>query len=162
MSSPWNSATYNRSLPIRTIFWLGSLCPFQQFLSYVRMGHTQLYQYKMSSSMKKCNAYGEAWTHNPEILSVYHWAKELFICLWAVKRYSQQCFILTSVDSDEPVQSPFNFRNSKWCSVSSLTHRIFKQLPKPLISLHVFTGWSESLLVAHTKLLEILCRSSYL
>ena len=33
----------------------------------------------------------------------------------------QQCGILTSVDSDEPVQSPFKLRNSKWCSVSCLT-----------------------------------------
>ena len=33
----------------------------------------------------------------------------------------QQCGILTSVDSDEPVQPPFKLRNSKWCSVSSLT-----------------------------------------
>ena len=33
----------------------------------------------------------------------------------------QQCDILTSVDSDEPVQSRFKLRNSKWCSVSSLT-----------------------------------------
>ena len=33
----------------------------------------------------------------------------------------QQCGILTSVDSDEPVQSPFKLRNSKWCSVSSLS-----------------------------------------
>ena len=32
----------------------------------------------------------------------------------------QQCGILTSVDSDESVQ-PFKLRNSKWCSVSSLT-----------------------------------------
>ena len=29
--------------------------------------------------------------------------------------------ILTSVDSDEPLQPPFKLRNSKWCSVSSLT-----------------------------------------
>ena len=28
---------------------------------------------------------------------------------------------LTSVDSDEPLQPPFKLRNSKWCSVSSLT-----------------------------------------
>ena len=28
---------------------------------------------------------------------------------------------LTCVDSDEPVQPPFKHRNSKWCSVSSLT-----------------------------------------
>ena len=33
----------------------------------------------------------------------------------------QQCGILTSVDSDRPVQPPFKLRNSKWRSVSSLT-----------------------------------------
>ena len=33
----------------------------------------------------------------------------------------QQCDILISVDSDEPVQPPFKLRNSKLCSVSSLT-----------------------------------------
>ena len=33
----------------------------------------------------------------------------------------QQCDILTSVDSDEPVQPNFKLRNSKWFSVSSLT-----------------------------------------
>ena len=33
----------------------------------------------------------------------------------------QQCGILTSVDSDEPVQPHFRLRNTKWCSVSSLT-----------------------------------------
>ena len=33
----------------------------------------------------------------------------------------QQCCILTCVDSDEPLQPPFKLRNSKWCSVSSLT-----------------------------------------
>ena len=33
----------------------------------------------------------------------------------------QQCVILTSVDSYEPVQTPFKLRNSKWRSVSSLT-----------------------------------------
>ena len=32
----------------------------------------------------------------------------------------QQCDILTSVDSDEPVQPPFKLRHFKWCSVSSL------------------------------------------
>ena len=29
--------------------------------------------------------------------------------------------ILTSVDSDEPLQPLFKLRNFKWCSVSSLT-----------------------------------------
>ena len=33
----------------------------------------------------------------------------------------QQCGILTCVDSDEPMQPPFKLRNTKWCSVSSLT-----------------------------------------
>ena len=33
----------------------------------------------------------------------------------------QQCGILICVDSDEPVQPHFKLRNSKWCSVSSLT-----------------------------------------
>ena len=33
----------------------------------------------------------------------------------------QRCGILTSVDSDEPVQPPFKLRNSKYCSVSSFS-----------------------------------------
>ena len=33
----------------------------------------------------------------------------------------QQCGILTSVDSDEPMQPPFKLRNSKCCSVNSFT-----------------------------------------
>ena len=41
--------------------------------------------------------------------------------IWAATCDYQQCGILTSVDSDESVQPPFKFRNSKWCSVSSLT-----------------------------------------
>ena len=36
------------------------------------------------------------------------------------QRDFQQCGILTSVDSDEPVQPPFKIRNSKGCSVGSL------------------------------------------
>ena len=68
----------------------------------------------------------------------------------------QQCGILTSVDSDEPVQSLFKLRNSKWCAVSS----ILKRLAKALIRLRVCAGWSEALLVAHTILLEISCTGS--
>ena len=41
--------------------------------------------------------------------------------IWAVTCDFQQCGILTSVDSYEPVQPPFKLRNSKWCSVSSFT-----------------------------------------
>ena len=39
-------------------------------------------------------------------------------------------------------------------------HRIFKRPEKALISLHVCAGWSEPLLVTHTKLLEISCLGS--
>ena len=41
------------------------------------------------------------------------------ISIRAVTCDFQQCGILTSVDSDEPVQPPFKVRNSKLCSVSS-------------------------------------------
>ena len=40
---------------------------------------------------------------------------------WATTCDFQQCGILTSVDSDQPVQHAFMVRSSKWCSVSSLT-----------------------------------------
>ena len=40
-------------------------------------------------------------------------------------------------------------------------HRIFKRQANALISLRVCAGWSESLLVAHTTLLEISCRGSF-
>ena len=33
---------------------------------------------------------------------------------------SNKCGILTSGDSDEPVQPPFKLRNSRWCLVNSL------------------------------------------
>ena len=69
----------------------------------------------------------------------------------------QQCGILTSVDSDEPVQPPFQLRNSKCCSVSI----IFKWQAKALIRLRVCAGWSEPLLVAHTTLLKISCQGSF-
>ena len=59
-------------------------------------------------------------------------------------RFQKKCGILTSVVSDEPVQPPFNLRTSKCCSVSSLT----------------VIEYSEPLLVAHTKLLEVSCRGS--
>ena len=40
---------------------------------------------------------------------------------WAVAWYFQQFEILTCVDLDEPLQTAFKLKNSKWCSVSSLT-----------------------------------------
>ena len=73
----------------------------------------------------------------------------------------QQCGILTSVGSDQPVKPTFKLRNSKWCSVSSVTLRILKRLAKALTRLHICAGWSEAYLVAHTTLLEISCPGSY-
>ena len=57
---------------------------------------------------------------------------------------------MTSVDSGEPVQPPFKLRNSKRCSVSSLTDiaGIFKGVAKALIRLRICAGWSEPLRVA--------------
>ena len=40
---------------------------------------------------------------------------------WASAWDFQQCGIFTCVDSDGPLQPSFVLRNSKWCSVSSLT-----------------------------------------
>ena len=40
-------------------------------------------------------------------------------------KISKQCDILTSVNSDEPMQPPFMRRNSKWRSVSSLTFIVY-------------------------------------
>ena len=72
-----------------------------------------------------------------------------------MSRDFQQCGILTSVDSGEPVQSPFKLRNSKWCSVISLSHTIFKQLAKALIRLcclsHISHCWKSHAL-AHFRI----------
>ena len=62
------------------------------------------------------------------MISIYHSLghkidvyQDLCTIKFAVTCDFQQCDILTSVDSDEPVKPPFKLRNSKWSSVSSLT-----------------------------------------
>ena len=77
--------------------------------------------------------------------------------IWALTCAFQQWGNLTRVASNEPVQPPFKFRNSKWCSVSSIT----VILAKALIRLRVCAGWSEALLVTHTTLLEISYRGPF-
>ena len=47
-----------------------------------------------------------------------HVAAHMFL-IWAVTREFQQCGILTSVDSDEPVQPTLKPRTLKWGSVST-------------------------------------------
>ena len=82
--------------------------------------------------------------------------------IWAVACDFQQCGILTSVDSDKPVQPTFKLRNSKWWSVNRLTFIEYSSEPaKALISLRVCAGLSEALLVTHTTSLEISCCGSY-
>ena len=68
----------------------------------------------------------------------------------------RQCGILTRVDSDEPVQSPFKTMFDQNLN----NHRVFKRIANALISLCVCAGSSEPLLVAHTTLLEISCHGS--
>ena len=50
--------------------------------------------------------------------------------IWALTCDFQQCGILTSVDSDEPVQPPFKLRNPKSCSVSSQTLQDYQATTK--------------------------------
>ena len=71
--------------------------------------------------------------------------------IWAATRDFQQCGILTSVDSDVPVQPPVKHRNSKWCSVSSLTVIEYSSDTQMLWSVCTYAqGWSVPLLVANT------------
>ena len=55
------------------------------------------------------------------IISLAHFKKTIIITLflkkWAATRDFQQCGILRSVDSDEPVQLSVKLRNFKWYSV---------------------------------------------
>ena len=46
-----------------------------------------------------------------------------YIVRWAATCDFQQCGILISADSDQPVHPPFKLRNSKWCSGSRLTFK---------------------------------------
>ena len=61
----------------------------------------------------------EICAHNEIICSIHIIFFDIYI--WAATCYFQQCCILTSVDSEVPVQPPFKLRTSKWCSVSSLS-----------------------------------------
>ena len=62
------------------------------------------------------NEYWRLHSGDPDAICQFKYFKE-----WAASRDLQQCGILTWIDSDEPVQPPFKLRNSKWCSVSSIT-----------------------------------------
>ena len=52
---------------------------------------------------------------------ILNWPLYTLSIIWASAWDFQQYDILICVDSDEPLQPHFKPRNSKWCSVSSLT-----------------------------------------
>ena len=54
-------------------------------------------------------------------------------------RDCQQCGILTSVDSDEPVQPPLMLRNSKCCSVNSFPLEDYSSIAPDKAAYCVFT-----------------------
>ena len=64
------------------------------------------------------------------------------------RRACALCSLLLALETPNAVRQLLN------------SHRLFKRLLKALIRLCVYTGWPEPLLVAHTTLLEILCRDS--
>ena len=72
-----------------------------------------IFWYKIISLFNRALIFG-----TPCKISSAYW--KLFYINWAMACVFQQCGILTSVDSDKPVQPPFKLRNSKWCGVSSL------------------------------------------
>ena len=74
----------------------------------------------------------------------YASARSQYIINWA----ATQCGILTSVDSDDPVQPPFKLTNSKRCSVSSLTLIEYSSdYSKGSVRLCICAGWSGALLI---------------
>ena len=82
--------------------------------------------------------------------------------IWAVTCDSQQCGILTSIDSDEPVQPPFELGNSKWCSVSCLTVIEYLSDQQRHWSDCAYARADLRLCWSHIpQFLEISCRGSY-
>ena len=71
--------------------------------------------------LSHCTPYLPYNWHTKDVIWNFHILTFRGINLWASARDFQQFDILTSVDSDGPVQPPFKLRNSKWRSVSSLT-----------------------------------------
>ena len=99
--------TPSESLKARKVFI------FQHFRFYKHLKfHAQL-----SWTRKKVYNLGARWRMciHWHIMYLFHFNKCAATCDF------QQCGILTSVHSDEPVQLPFKLRNLTWCSVSSLT-----------------------------------------
>ena len=124
---------------IAKFFCFDALRPYQQFFSHTRMISCLqgLNQYKAADKVScsrtqlSDSTSGESQTSNPLIPSLMlyqlgHCAPKRMLwtpckwcplftqnTIWAMTCDFQQCGILTSVDSDEPVQPLFTLRNSK-------------------------------------------------
>ena len=72
-------------------------------------------------SLKSNKAYMHAKNSKDETSNIFIGAGSSFVFIILLEPQHENSNNLTSVDSDEPLQPPFKLRNSKWCSVSSLT-----------------------------------------
>ena len=90
----------------------GVYCEFVTFPLVSRVGwSTWLYQFLIIAPLLTLRPvpcpFTISWNKHTQLHSeTYNWASA-----W----YFQHFDILTSVDSDEPLQPPFKLRNSKWC-----------------------------------------------
>ena len=82
-------------------------------------------------------------------LTCIYWLQKSLYDIWAATCDLQQCGILTSVDSDEPLQPSFKLRYSKWCSVGSLTVKEYLSDKQRLWSVCVYAHAGLSLCWIH-------------
>ena len=95
--------------------------PSQNFPNLQLLQHFLAHQIRVSAVFTHLNKFYLKWRHcNVKVTSSCYVASQC-IHIWAVTCDFQQCGILTSADSDEHEQPLFKLRNSKSCSVSSLT-----------------------------------------
>ena len=82
------------------------------------------YHHTRRGASRVIRSYGliqETWYCMPDQVTIIIMCFIYLFLIWATAWDFQQFDILTSVDSDEPVQLPYKLRNLKWGSVSSLT-----------------------------------------
>ena len=91
--------------------WMKTSATWQTFISGL---------FKDTLISIRTTAITECWSRVGESVFSFCLSMSLYYN-WAAAWDFQQFDNSTSVDSDEPLQPPFKLRNSKWCSVSSLT-----------------------------------------
>ena len=114
----WFATNNKRFLNVVSHVWLGmDVVCLQRFANNTRI-HIRILLFHVTVSKRwslKCTSLLFFWcpSSSRDRKDVSH--------IWSTTCNFKQCGILTSVDTDEPVQHPFKLRNSKRCSVSSLT-----------------------------------------